>query len=486
MYRVTVELWVPRCLLDTAFSLRVVGGNVCINPTTPSTPLLSLLFFVRPTFDDAVPIVEDVVEAIKRIAEPFFCPYFASIISIQLPMIASGTSRILSMFLWLICGSRLPLLAEAWRTSSAFSLPSSRPSVARQLQLSLSSSTTSTTTENPTTRRPCFHKSPAHNNKWKPRLEMSQVYIGQELNATVVQELLDGRTGPKVFCEVGVGRYRPQFAWTTAEEEMLSIESETNEATQAQSSKPQRRDWQIVSAMLRLPRNEKPSVTRKRAARLRRQAYFPIYVSRIRPAQAALEVCLDMDHARQTAAADEAKRALSPLHVGQVVQGKVVRIHDFGVLVDISAYSRNRPHGLLHISTVADYFGRYIDKAAGLQACGLHRGARVQLQVAALRGKDIALGFVEEEKDKKTNSAAVNEAQSQPTVTTSASGAASSTTSLTKEEEEAWAAFAANPTKQETVVEDDTEEEADEEEDNDDDDYDEDREIEDAFGLGYY
>lgn len=323
------------------------------------------------------------------------------------------------------------------------------------------SASTTTTQE----RRPCFYRSPAHKNRWQPRLELSELEIGQELKAVVVQELLQGKTGPKLFCEVGVGRYNPQ--------------------------RPARvGDWQIVTAMLRLP-DRKVSVARKRAARLRKKDCFAVYVSRIRTANGALEVCLTPEQAMETPAV--ARETVTP---GQVVSGKVTRVTDYGVLVDVGA--RQRKHGLLHITTVANLLGRYIDKATGLvEQAGLTRGTRVQLQVANITRREIALDFTSqayEAAQAERNEAAATKKSSftapPDTTPTSSSGSESSpqtttitspSTGLSKQEEEAWASFAANPT-----VSSKDNQVADEDDEDYDEDYDEDRDIEDALGLGYY
>ena len=343
----------------------------------------------------------------------------------------------------------------------------------------MTTASTSETTEDTTSasqdtgRRTCYYRSPAHRNTWQPRLDLEELEIGQELQAVVVQELLDAKTGPKLFVDVGVGRYRPQYAHT------------------AGLPNAQRRDWQIVTAMLRVP-DRKESVARKRAARLRKKACFPVYVSRIRPENAALEVMLQRHQALETA---EASAARQPVQVGQVVTGRVTDVRNYGVLVDIGA---KRRHGLLHIQTVADLLGCYIDQASGLSTkAGLRRGTRVQLQVAAVAPNgDIALEFTkeaqeaaaverkEQEKEKKQpTTAAAGTTASNSSTSDSSVVATVSTTGLSKEEEEAWAAFAANPTATQSSQQEDDYDDEDEE---DDDDYDEDREIEDALGLGSY
>lgn len=359
--------------------------------------------------------------------------------------------------------------------SSIASLQHQQQHLRRRLAVRLfttESSSSSSTTAAATTpvaheRRPCFYRSPAHRNAWRPRLALDQLEIGQELNATVVQDLLQAKTGPKLFCEVGVGRYCPH--------------------------RPERQgDWNIVTAMLRLS-DSKLSVARKRASRLRKRDYFPVYVSRIRTDNAALEVCLTREEALQEPPTQLKLKHLQP---GQVVQGRVVRVLDYGVLVDVGA---TRKHGLLHIRTVAKLLGRYIDKAAGLQkTAGLKQGTAVELQIANIANKEIALDFTpqayevaqaeqEEYSSKKSSQTMLSDESQSKTSTTTTATTTTTSTGLSKEEQEAWAAFAANPTASSSSPSQEEETYEEEEGDGDDyDDYDEDRDIEDALGLGYY
>ena len=56
---------------------------------------------------------------------------------------------------------------------------------------------------------PCFYKS-LSTGSWKERINLDDLRLGDELvDCVVVQELFDGESGPKVFCDCGVGRFVP-------------------------------------------------------------------------------------------------------------------------------------------------------------------------------------------------------------------------------------------------------------------------------------
>jgi hypothetical protein len=44
--------------------------------------------------------------------------------------------------------------------------------------------------------KPCFYREPV-TQQWKSRINIFNLNVGQHLNGTVVQELLEGKTGPK-------------------------------------------------------------------------------------------------------------------------------------------------------------------------------------------------------------------------------------------------------------------------------------------------
>lgn len=297
-------------------------------------------------------------------------------------------------------------------------------------------------------RPPCYYKSPSNDNKWKPRIELDDLQLGQQLDdCVVVEELLHGRTGPKVFCDCGVGRCR-------------------------------KGRWKITTAMLRLDRKE--SAARKRLARLRSKTSFTAHVSRLRPDNDQFEISLTPETPRPK------KVSVSALSVGEEVTGRVVRLENYGAIIDVGA---NR-HGLLHIQRVADLYDSYIDKAKGLREAGLEPGSRLRLQVAENTKKRLFLDFTDdvkmtavegsqssrEREEKQTNQEEVESTSPAPVNTPAPPY------QISDEEAAMWASY--NTEEAEKL--EDGEDEEDEYYDEDDDDYDEDRDIEDALGLGTY
>jgi len=325
---------------------------------------------------------------------------------------------------------------------------------------------------------------------YKERLDLDKLTVGQKLpHAVVVQELLQAKTGPKLFVDCGVGRYRPR---NNAKQRRPDDEDDSPSIVTG---------WHIQTAMLRLGnRSAKPSVTQKRATRLRTKEPFSVFVSRIRPDCAQLEVCLTREDAMATVANDQTLSSVSSLSVGQTVHGKVLRVEPYGCLVTVDGV--NRP-GLLHIQQVADCYGFFIDGANGLKTTdrngpGLSVGASVTLQVKQREGKRLLLDYTDQAKEEQRKKrekrskklaadadtvnpkAEMDEIASPSTAavaTVTESSSSSSGPAFSEDELAAWAAYA---------QEGDSEEE--EEEDNDyyyeDEKEDEDRDIEDAMGLG--
>jgi predicted RNA-binding protein with RPS1 domain len=308
---------------------------------------------------------------------------------------------------------------------------------------------------------PCFYKS-ASTGSWKERINLSDLRLGDELvDCVVVQELFDGKSGPKVFCDCGVGRFAPGRGGAGGDEN-------------------EQGGWKIVNAMLRLDRKE--SAARKRAARLKKRRHFTAYVSRIRLDNQRLEVSLSPDLVAMRE--DRKKAPASKLVVGQEVVGSVVRIEPFGVFVDVGA---NRL-GLLHIQKVADLYGHYIDKEKGLVAAGLERGARVRLQVSSNDRQRLSLDFTDDVKDDAARSdeeatqhvPARNNTPQVParSIEVAPINSSEKKVSLEAQTSASRIAFDAEKVDDDEVEEDD--------EDDEYDDYDEDRDIEDALGLGTY
>jgi hypothetical protein len=267
----------------------------------------------------------------------------------------------------------------------------------------------------------------------------------------------------------------------------------------------------MVRAMLRLgTKFAKVSVARKRAARLRKKDYFQVYVSAVRPASGQLEVCLTRD---ETLASRPRKMPVRDLPLGHEYTGVVVRVEDYGVLVDVGAV---RP-GLLPLRRVADLMGHYIPQAAGLVKAGLERGARIKVQVtptnttegSSSSKKKFALDFTDAVKEEAAverarraavkaarlearsspPAVAVTAASVDPSAATTAADVSATASELSEEEALAWAAFASNPSAPSSEIaasHDEEDDDEDDEEEYDEDDYDEDREIEDALGLGSY
>jgi predicted RNA-binding protein with RPS1 domain len=211
--------------------------------------------------------------------------------------------------------------------------------------------------------RKSFWKPKGKLSRWEERKHLQDLHVGQEMYGHVVEELLEGKTGPKLFFECGVGR------------------TDRNGT------------WHIVTGMLRLPR-EKVAVTKKRAIRLHKKDQVPLFVSRIQKECGRLEVCANRDdlerYAKQTP-----RKSVSSLERNQVLEGTIIKLYPFGATVDVGANRR----GLLHIKKVASLYGRYINKERGLKDAGIEEGARVRLSVESVENRRLFLDFTPDVKE---------------------------------------------------------------------------------------
>lgn len=291
----------------------------------------------------------------------------------------------------------------------------------------------------------CYYK--RIDGSWKPRKELSNLFVGERLFAKRLPEcdLLDGKTGPKLFFECGVGRKT-------------------------------KGSWNIVNGMLRMPgkKNMKPSVIRKKAKKIPSDSLIEVYVSKIWLDHGSFEVCLS----REDALSNQKKQkfSASKLTVGEQLSGVVRDVHAYGVFVDVGASRK----GLIHISKVAKLQDRYINKEEGLKKAGFSRGSSVQVVVLSNEKKRLEFDlYVEEEEpipeeslDESTTIDFKSEEDEEALAWAAYNNeSAHETSTLEDEEADMWAAYAAYENT-----------DADEEDDY----YDEDEEIEDALGIGSY
>ena len=131
--------------------------------------------------------------------------------------------------------------------------------------------------------------------RWQPRVHLDDLKVGDRLDgAHVVQELLDGKTGPKIFVECGVGRTSPK----KKTKKISKNENNDNEESSSTSSNNNKDDgddydesWSIVYGMVRLGhKGMKSSVIRKRSAKLRSRDSFRITDEVIRYTKTVREV----------------------------------------------------------------------------------------------------------------------------------------------------------------------------------------------------
>ena len=178
---------------------------------------------------------------------------------------------------------------------------------------------------------------------------------------------------------------------------------------------------------------------------------------------------------------ESTKKEADALKPGDEVVATVVMVKPNGVLLDCGVHRI----GLLHIQRVADLFEEYIKKEKGLEECGLEKGAKIKCAVLSHENKRLFFDFTE-----KTKKETIGEEIESQIVEPQEEDAES--TGMSEDELSAWADFAADP----APAPETTDEEAtawaaygnnSDVDDGDDeyyDDEDEDRNIEDALGLG--
>jgi len=247
-----------------------------------------------------------------------------------------------------------------------------------QIQTSPNATSTSTEIEheNENEIKACYYQAP--DGKWNERLQLQNLTVGQHLIGTKIPntDLLQAKTGPKIFFECGVGR----------------IDTRNNK-------------WQMVSGMLRLGRaSAKPSAIRKKVARMSGSGkMIDLYVKKIDLHSFRLEVTRSLDEIQEIQERNERLRRgevqpmipASTLKEGMELVGTVVKLQPYGCMVDVGANRR----GLLHIQKVADLFGKYIDKEKGLGEVGLEHGATIKVSVLSNEKKRLFLDFTQETKD---------------------------------------------------------------------------------------
>jgi predicted RNA-binding protein with RPS1 domain len=282
------------------------------------------------------------------------------------------------------------------------------------------------------------------NTRWQERIHLNDLQVGQELYGHVVQDLLEGKTGPKLFFDCGVGRTDPQG------------------------------NWNMVNGMLRLPRSNKVSVTQKRASKYRSRDRVPLYVFRIQKGCGRLEVCLNPEDVGKYT---QHRIPVTSLQPNQIVEGTILQLYPYGATVDVGANRR----GLLHIKKVAALYGRYIDKEKGLIEAGIEKDARVRLMVESVENRRLFLDFTPDAK--KAAEEELSKVQTQET-----------SSSIKIDDLDAWAEYANQQAtrlqEQETTTVIELTEESNDD-GNDDvneeyDEYDEDSDIEEALGLDMY
>ena len=367
----------------------------------------------------------------------------------------------------------------------------------------------------------CFYRSPINNNRWKPRIELQNLSIGQELQGVIVQEkLTNTTTGPKVWLDVGVCR------WSSKVKPYIKKDTTTNNnninATSLSllslSNTTSGGGWKICTALLRLGMSNyvKESVIRKKITRLRNKPTLTVYVSRIFINEGRFDVVLTPEEVpssttHNTTTPTPTLQSVSKLNVDDEITGTVTKLVDYGVFIKLDGYNRG---GLLHIRQVADLYQTYIDKKQGLIDAGLNLKSRVRLQVIEKNKKRILLDFTkdvkqiavdeqrqEQEQIERQQNELRAQLQQQREKATKNQGTAmvesnsTITSLLTSDSTDDTIENMDTLVVQDNVrisLDDDTNEDISHEEEEVDDDeeeydnYDEERDIEDALGLGMY
>jgi predicted RNA-binding protein with RPS1 domain len=266
--------------------------------------------------------------------------------------------------------------------------------------------------------------------------------VGERLFATRLPEcdLLEGKTGPKLFLECGVGRKT-------------------------------KGNWKIVNGMLRIPgkKGMKPSVVRKKVKNIPSDSLIEVYVSKIRLEHDSFEVCLNREDALSRY--KEQKVSASKFTPGQLLSGVVRDVLPYGVFVDIGASRK----GLIHITNVAKSRDCYINKEEGLKSAGLARGSHVRVVVLNNEKKRLEFDLYEAEKapiaEESLDETAIGFSEGDEEALAWGAYNDERTDEISAEEADMWAAYAAYENSAE---------------DEENDYYDEDEEIEDALGIGSY
>jgi predicted RNA-binding protein with RPS1 domain len=286
---------------------------------------------------------------------------------------------------------------------------------------------------------------------WVERKNLDDLEVGEELYGHVVDELLTGKTGPKLYFDCGVGR------------------------TDKKGS------WHIVNGMMRLDRS-KVSVARKRAARYRSKDRVPLYVSRIQKECARFEVCASPEEA-DTYSQQKPKIPVASLEPGQEVEGTICKLYPYGAIVDVGANRR----GLLHIKKVAALYQHYIDKEKGLFEAGVERGARVRLMVESVTDKRLFLDFTPDVREAAQE--VFNKSKKSSPLTWQETSNDDDDDGFLREDLQDWQEYANQQTSLETTAQNIDVDDHDisyDEDAEDDDEYDEDSDIEEALGLDTY